>query len=79
MKYFGSIDQGTTSSRFIVFNEKGNIVTHHQEELNQHIPNVVSVNENLQSLVTITTSPVVIRPRPPAIAAPSTDMMTGFG
>ena len=33
MKYFGSIDQGTTSSRFIVFNEKGNIVTHHQEEL----------------------------------------------
>ena len=46
MKYFGSIDQGTTSSRFIVFNEKGNIVTHHQEELNQHIPNVVSVEHD---------------------------------
>ena len=46
MKYFGSIDQGTTSSRFIVFNEKGNIVTHHQEELNQHIPNEVSVEHD---------------------------------
>ena len=26
MKYFGCIDQGTTSSRFIVFNDKGQIV-----------------------------------------------------
>ena len=26
MKYFGAIDQGTTSSRFIVFDETGSIV-----------------------------------------------------
>ena len=35
MKYFGCIDQGTTSSRFIVFNEKGQIVANHQQEFNQ--------------------------------------------
>jgi len=32
MKYFGSIDQGTTSSRFIVcFNELGQIVAKHHK------------------------------------------------
>ena len=34
MKYFGAIDQGTTSSRFIIFNEQGEIVQQHQEEFN---------------------------------------------
>lgn len=36
--YIGSIDQGTTSSRFIVFNEKMEIVVQHQIEHKQMTP-----------------------------------------
>ena len=32
MECYGAIDQGTTSSRFIVFDNSGNIVEQHQEE-----------------------------------------------
>ena len=46
MKYFGSIDQGTSSSRFIVFNELGQIVAKHQQELKQYYPNEVSVEHD---------------------------------
>ena len=46
MKYFGAIDQGTTSSRFIVFNENGNIISQHQQEFNQYLPNEVSVEHD---------------------------------
>ena len=46
MKYFGCIDQGTTSSRFIVFNEKGQIIANHQQEFNQHLPDEVSVEHD---------------------------------
>jgi glycerol kinase len=38
-KYIGAIDQGTTSSRFIVFNEKMEIVVQHQLEHRQITPN----------------------------------------
>jgi len=46
MKYFGAIDQGTTSSRFIVFNDQGEIVHQHQEEFTQYFPNEVSVEHD---------------------------------
>ena len=46
MKYFASIDQGTTSTRFIVFNEKGNVVSEHQQEFKQHLPDEVSVEHD---------------------------------
>tara|TARA_A200000113_G_scaffold211877_1_gene212908 strand:- start:407 stop:1873 length:1467 start_codon:yes stop_codon:yes gene_type:complete len=46
MKYFGCIDQGTTSSRFIVFNDKGQIVANHQQEFTQYLPNEVSVEHD---------------------------------
>ena len=46
MKYFGSIDQGTTSTRFIVFNEEGRVVAQHQQELNQYLPKEVSVEHD---------------------------------
>ena len=46
MKYFGSIDQGTTSTRFIVFNEEGRVVVQHQQELKQYLPNEVSVEHD---------------------------------
>jgi len=38
MEYFASIDQGTTSSRFIVFDEHGNVADQHQIEFNQYFP-----------------------------------------
>ena len=46
MKYFGCIDQGTTSSRFRVFNDKGQIVASQQQELTQYLPNEVSVEHD---------------------------------
>ena len=38
MEYFASIDQGTTSSRFIVFDQNGNVEDQHQIEFNQYFP-----------------------------------------
>ena len=46
MKYFGAIDQGTTSSRFIVFDDKGNIIIQKQQEFTQILPNEVSVEHD---------------------------------
>ena len=46
MKYFGAIDQGTTSSRFIVFDETGSIVKQHQQEFTQYLPDEVSVEHD---------------------------------
>lgn len=36
--YIGAIDQGTTSTRFIVFNIHGKIIESHQQELQQLYP-----------------------------------------
>ena len=38
MTYIGSLDQGTTSSRFIIFNELGQIISVHQLEHRQILP-----------------------------------------
>ena len=38
MKYVGSIDQGTTSTRFIIFDEEGSIVSSSQTEHRQIYP-----------------------------------------
>lgn len=37
-RFIGSIDQGTTSTRFVIFDETGSIVTFHQMEFEQHYP-----------------------------------------
>ncbi|KAF1803432.1 hypothetical protein V8B55DRAFT_1505529 [Mucor lusitanicus] len=37
-RFIGSIDQGTTSTRFVIFNEQGEIVTFHQMEFEQNCP-----------------------------------------
>ena len=50
MEYYGAIDQGTTSSRFIVFDNVGNIVEQHQEEFNQYFPNEYSVEHNPEEI-----------------------------
>ena len=38
MKYIGAIDQGTTSTRFIVFDQNGQIVSSSQMEHRQYFP-----------------------------------------
>ena len=38
MRYVGAIDQGTTSTRFILFNERGEAVATHQLEHRQYYP-----------------------------------------
>jgi len=38
MQYIGALDQGTTSTRFIIFNDKGEIVNSHQLEHKQVYP-----------------------------------------
>ena len=41
--FVGSIDQGTTSSRFLIFDKAGEPVAVHQEEFSQMYPNPGSV------------------------------------
>lgn len=36
--FVGAIDQGTTSSRFLIFNQRGEVVATHQLEFAQHYP-----------------------------------------
>lgn len=36
--FVGAIDQGTTSSRFLIFNQKGEVVVTHQLEFKQYYP-----------------------------------------
>ena len=46
MKYFLSIDQGTTSSRCILFNNDGSVQSSHQIELTQYFPDNNSVEHD---------------------------------
>ncbi len=46
MQYIGSLDQGTTSTRFIIFDEKGEIVSTHQVEHKQIFPKPGWVEHN---------------------------------
>ena len=50
MNYFGSIDQGTTSTKFIVFNEVGKVIEKHQQEFKQYLPNEVSVEHDPEEI-----------------------------
>lgn len=46
--FVGAIDQGTTSSRFLIFNPSGELVASHQVEFTQYFPN--SGYDSAQSL-----------------------------
>ncbi len=50
-KYVGAIDQGTTSSRFIVFDRKGTIVSVAQKEHQQIYPNPGWVEHNPEEIL----------------------------
>lgn len=43
-RFIGAIDQGTTSTRFLIFNDKGTRVASHQIELEQMYPHPGWVN-----------------------------------
>ena len=38
MRYVGALDQGTTSSRFMIFDESGHVIASAQEEHTQILP-----------------------------------------
>ncbi|MEX5522147.1 glycerol kinase GlpK [Bacillus cereus] len=50
-KYILSLDQGTTSSRAILFNKKGEIVHSAQKEFTQHFPKPGWVEHNAQEIL----------------------------
>ena len=50
MNYFSAIDQGTTSTRFIVFDEDGHVIDQHQEEFTQYLPDQYSVEHNPEEI-----------------------------
>lgn len=37
-QFIGAVDQGTTSSRFLIFDHTGDLITYHQVELPQSQP-----------------------------------------
>ena len=45
-RYLLSLDQGTTSSRAIIFSEKGEILASGQQEFTQHFPQPGWVEHN---------------------------------
>jgi glycerol kinase len=49
-KYIASIDQGTSSSRFMVFDRKGNVVASHQREHTQHYPKPGMVEHDAEEI-----------------------------
>tara|TARA_B100001027_G_scaffold215297_1_gene188963 strand:+ start:903 stop:2366 length:1464 start_codon:yes stop_codon:yes gene_type:complete len=51
MKYFLSIDQGTTSTRCILFNNDGTVARSHQIELTQYFPDSNSVEHDPIELI----------------------------
>ncbi|MGN1164102.1 MAG: FGGY family carbohydrate kinase, partial [Candidatus Ornithospirochaeta sp.] len=50
MKYIGALDQGTTSTRFIIFDEKNNIVSSSQLEHRQIFPKPGWVEHNSEEI-----------------------------
>jgi glycerol kinase len=50
MKYVGALDQGTTSTRFIIFDEKNNIVSTSQLEHRQIFPRPGWVEHNVEEI-----------------------------
>ena len=50
MKYIGALDQGTTSTRFIIFDDKNNIVSSSQLEHRQIFPKPGWVEHNTEEI-----------------------------
>ncbi len=50
MQFVGAIDQGTTSTRFLIFNTRGEIAASHQIEFTQIYPHPGWVEHNPQEM-----------------------------
>ena len=55
MSFILAIDQGTTSTRSIIFDEKLKLISTAQEEFTQHFPQSGWVEHNPQDLLSTTT------------------------
>lgn len=55
-RFIGAIDQGTTSTRFVIFDQNGKLITWHQMEFEQHYthPGYVSSHENVDPIRILT-------------------------
>ena len=51
MKYFLSIDQGTTSTRSILFNSDGTVANSHQIDITQYFPDNNSVEHDPKEII----------------------------
>ena len=73
--YIGAIDQGTTSTRFIVFDKRGNIISVAQKEHEQIYPKPGWVEHDADEILANTkrslAKPWRRRPSPPPISPPS--------
>ena len=49
-RFIGAIDQGTTSTRFLIFDDGGTCVASHQIELKQTYPHPGWVNRNSEAM-----------------------------
>ena len=58
-KYLLAIDQGTTSTRAIIFNQKGQLIYQAQEEINQSYPQVGWVEQNPTEIYSKTLSVMI--------------------
>lgn len=52
--FIGSIDNGTTSTRFIVFDSKGQVVEVEQQEYTQHYPQAGWAEHDLEEIYSVT-------------------------
>ena len=50
MRYLGSLDQGTSSTRFMIFDEKGALVAQHQREHRQILPTAGWVEHDAEEI-----------------------------
>ncbi len=50
MEFYGAIDQGTTSTRFLVFDSEDNLVAIHQVEIEQILPDPGHVEHNPEEI-----------------------------
>ena len=56
MSYVGAIDQGTTSTRFMIFDETGSVVAVAQREHTQHLPQSGWVEHDPKEILVATES-----------------------
>lgn len=57
-RFIGAIDQGTTSTRFLIFDDKGTCVASHQTEFKQMYPHPGWVNKKNEAFRAVTANSI---------------------